>query len=401
MIISYHSGNKRQLYIKKTFTTIMTKRKRNNSDYDLSGEGDKADTVYVGDAAFYPQPQNYDPEDWRYQIRMYQLEKRMNIIERALGPASIIKAVPAVSLVYMDNNCNKRVKTIYDNWIEYMGYAAEKFKEGMNVEQCFWAINRFIFEGVFDSKKIFFIPLPNNSVEVATPPSASDDRYRYNKRNGYHYDSNQWTIIKKALEKDRDPQHRLKNPSDKEYISTLVSGDKVYIVYFPSELSMEIQNQTPPTGRERGQEQRRTRSRPIPGDDIQLRTGSVSQGLCFSDSIVSELDSTAIGVKSDDDGKSLCSGILDKRLVVLGTRRPLYNGCIDTDTVDVFQANWHGMGMATLHLTLLLFHVMVHLKSDDDDNAGHSNKFLREFINYTPSVLFGHYMFPPLTIKNL
>ena len=44
---------------------------------------------------------------------------------------------------------------------------------------------------------------------------------------------------------------------------------------------------------------------------------------------------------------------------------------------------------------------MLHVKTNmsaNNDNSEHDGHFIKEYLNYTPSALYGHCMIPPLTL---
>lgn len=273
-------------------------------------------------------------------------------------------------------NCKKRVKIIYDNWIQFMGYISREKRNGLNIESIFWLLDKFVFDSFFSS-----------NIEIEVFIVAIDIKKSY--------DPKEIELITKCISPDRDLHHRLKNSNDKEFISTLVSGNKVYLMYYPSEVMIEMQ----------------PKPQHIPNNDfndIQLKSKLVPD-LSINKSVVNELDSSSIGVNSISNSNLLLtttnSAALDKRLIVLGSQRALYNSVVETHQIDMCQENLHSMGEPVLRLALMTFHAMIHIKtamvsSSSSSSRSHSNEFLKQFVNHIPSVLFGHYMFPPMTIND-
>ena len=335
-----------------------------NNDYyeDESSE----ESAYIGnlDTTTTTSPEHKSPKNlWQLEILVNHLQRRVSLLERALGPAHIVKATPAVALLYMDMNCKKRVKVIYENWIRFMGYISRQ-KNGLNIEIVFWALDKFVFDNYFSQKKVFIIPVEFNVT----------------------YSNEDFEKISKCISQDRDFNHNLKNPSDKEFISTMVSPsnpNEIYLMYYPLEITKQMDPTTPA-------------KREVLFQDVQLKTGDP---LPLNKSVVSELDSSSIGIQSGISPNLQVVGNLDKRLVVLGSQRAMYNSVVDTYQIDRCQENLHSMGEPALRLSLMTFHAMLHLKTASEYNT-HSNEFLKEFINYTPSVLFGHEMFPLMTIAD-
>ena len=351
-------------------------RKKARTNHLIPNEQARNPEDYVGDYELpVPKPQtthhtSVEETVCRLEILVGELQEKIRYLERVLGPANIIKATPLVSLVYMDFECKNRVSIIYRNWVQYMNYIARHNLNGLTVEDSFWAIDKYIFDSFFDqekrvnNQKFHFVSV----TEDAFPSEA----------------------VKAALRKDRDEANNLKSPTDREFLSTLVSGDEVFIVFFLPELSLILTSA------------RTSSSEPAKVNvNTQLDT-VLNRGLSLNKSVISGLDANAIGVHTTSD--NLLG--LDKRLVVLGSQRALYNTVVDTQSLNMFNTNLHGMGVPSLNITLMVFHAMLHVKCDlkhsglARESNRHGNDFLTEFINYTPSVLFGHAMFPPLSIDD-
>ena len=357
--------------VRKKSNNIMRTRKKTKYHGDVPSE-DK--NVYLGNLNVIDD--NDHPIPWHQEVRINQLERRLSILERTLGPANIIKATPAIALLYMDMNCKKRVKIIYENWTKFMGYISRE-KNGLTIESVFWALDHFIFEKFFTHEeiKVYIVPLNINK----------------------EYTMVDMEYINKCLIPDRDDHHNLKKPSDKEFISSLVSGKQVFMMYYPYEIQQQQQSPSPP------------QLSPFPKKNpVQLKT-PLHPELSLTKSIVSEIDSSSIGIKSNDNLQletTSSSSSLDKRLIILGSQRPLYNSIVDINQIDTYQESLFSMGEPALRLALMVYHAMIHIKTDmslpeeSNKNRGHSNEFLEHFVNYTPSALFGHYMFPPLTIDD-
>ena len=351
----------------------------------------KGENVYIGDLNIFEDIDHQKNLPWHQEVRINHLERRLSILERALGPANIIKATPAIALFYTDMNCKKRVRIIYENWIRFMGYISQQ-KNGWTIENVFWALDGFIFESFFTQKsrqkelQVFIVPLNDNDT----------------------FTQSDIENINRCLTPDRDNNHKLKKPSDKEFISTLVSGKQVFLMYYPDEILQQQQQQQQPPPLPPVPQAGDTSSSPDSiKNPVQLRS-VLHPELSLNKSVVSEIDSSSIGIKSNNNLRLGTSSpaSLDKRLIILGSQRPLYNSIVDTNQVERYQENLFSMGQPSLRLALMVHHAMIHIMTDISSaeefstNRRHSNDFLEQFVNYTPSVLFGHYMFPALTIAD-
>ena len=349
--------------------------------YEVSNEQSHNPRDYIGDCSFESSQKlqtagNTTIEETvcRLEILVGELQEKIRYLERVLAPANIIKATPLVSLVYMDFECKNRVSLIYSNWIKYMNYIARYNLNGLTVEGSFWAIDKYIFDSFFEQEKQV-----NNKkfhfVSFTAETTFSEEKM---------------SMVKTALYKNRDEANNLKSPIDREYLSTLVSGDEIFVVFFLPELSLILTTT------------HISRNSTVSSNaDAQL-DASLNSNLSLNKSVISGLDTNAIGIHTTSDNLLR----LDKRLIMLGSQRALYNTVVDTQFVNMFNTNLYGMGIPSLNITLMVFHAMLHIKCDlkhnglSIDTNRHGNDFLTEFINYTPSVLFGHAMFPPLSIDD-
>lgn len=341
-----------------------------------------------------------------------QLEARLQYLERSLAPANIIKATPVMSLIYMDAKCKNRISVIFENWINYMNYIARYNLNGLTIEQCFWTIDRFIFNNYFN-----YLKINNNKIYSFIPISSNVE-----------HEEARSDFLKSILHKHRDIYNNLKFPVDKEYISTLVSGDNIYIAYFIEELLLFSKNTEEKKNycnnynrkndnHNQDQETKENKDKnnldenKLSDDnynsslnlDVQLQR-KLHPTLSLSNSIVNGIDTNSIGVSLSSE--NLLN--LDKRLVTLNSHRILYNVIVDTRLLNTFNSNLYGMGTTSLNITLIIFHAMLHIKCDlqnnndmsynNDNNNNHSGTFLSEFVSYTPSVLYGHAMFPHISL---
>ena len=129
---------------------------------DYASDIDDNGKCVIGDIDFITNPVSecHDIEDLR--LCLANIEYRLGKIERALKHPSIIKASPIVSLIYMDKTSTRRINNIYDNWINYMTFISRCNRNGIQIDDLFWIIDRFIFEHFFfnamQSKHVYFVP---------------------------------------------------------------------------------------------------------------------------------------------------------------------------------------------------------------------------------------------------
>lgn len=301
---------------------------------------------------------------------------RVNLIERALAPANIIKATPITSMIYQTEECKKGVSVIYDKWIQYMNRIAERGVTSL--VDAFWVADEHIFEGYFRERynrggKFHFIPLNKD----AYPPTYSSS-----------YSPAERYLLNETLSRDRDAKNNLSNPSDKEYASALFDAatNSILLVYFPDEIAAIMSNSN------------------MNNDSNNIYSPYVHPSVDMNRSVIGTLDASAVGVTINQHHQ-LYPTHLDLRRAVLGTQRPLYNTIVDTRVWNEFNSTLYGHGASTLNISLILVHVMCHLKCDIETNnvcrrekRHHGYEFVERFVNLLPPALYGHPACPLLTI---
>ena len=122
--------------------------------------------------------------------------------------------------------------------------------------------------------------------------------------------------------------------------------------------------------------------------------------LSTNKSVIDQIDNKGLCVGVSDDGKKLINK--DRRFVVLGAERPLFNTTVEISALNSLNNCLYNIGDIVLNYTIIIFHSMLHLKcfidSNTDYGRDHDEKFLFQLINYTPSALFGHSLLPPVTL---
>lgn len=301
-------------------------------------------------------------------LALEHIEERVTRVERAisLSKGRIFKATPLLSLIYNDKLAKRRIDHVYQNWISYMNHLARNNLNGLSINQTFWNIDSFIFENFFynlftvNNVKISFIPLSTHQ------PLENQ------------YTGNFLDIVRIALGKTRNPDYSLARPKEKEYISSFVeySNNTIYVLYFPEELKDILGQQSP---------------RIVVNEDLQLNHHHSS----LSHNIVG--DGNIIRIKSGENKQieTIEKGVLSGDI--------FYNTIIDANLINAFDHNLYSIGEAQLNVTMILYHAMLHLKIDlskpNNTDLGHGRSFINEFINFTPSVLYGHFTWPTLTVN--
>lgn len=267
---------------------------------------------------------------------------------------NIIKATPTITLVYADTHkCQKRNLAIFSNWVKYFT-TLSKFQSDLNFKNIFEYINVNIFNNYFNAYHVNFCPL-----EKAQNNNYSD-------------------ILLDILKIDRYENNRLKYPEDNEYISYIVNYNVIDIFYFPEEIS--------------------NLEKTIPQSDRQnIHLAYPPKFSQYKGNIVDNLDINSIHVNINEKNDLVSS---DRRFVVLGAHRPLFNSTIDTSVVNHFNSTLYGVGQSLINISLIIFHAMLHIKCELEhkNHRKHTDGFLNEYINFLPSVLFGHALLPRVTI---
>lgn len=310
------------------------------------------------------------------KLAMVHLEGRISRIERALASSSgrVFKSTPLLSLIYTDKLAKRRIDRIYQNWITYMNYVARNNLDGISIDQTFWIIDSFIFEGFFQN---FFT---SNKLTISFIPLSIHQPLEEQ----YTNEGNFWDFLRSTLNKSRNSDYTLARPLEKEYISTAVAYNTIYILYFLEEMKHIIAQKSPNIIFEKP-------------PDLQLKQ---QQHSSLSQNIVG--DQSFIGIKT---GENKQIQAVDKGVLFAGSTEVFYNTIVDVHLVDSFDENLYGIGEAQLNITMILYHAMLHLKMNltqqEGGSLGHdSRSFINEFINYTPSVLYGHFTLPQLTVAN-
>ena len=340
----------------------MRKRKgQETSSYTVIGDYDNGLMSYVD----CKNPREVSLCLTNLQNRVAHIERFIYLIEQG---AQVVKSTPLSSMLYMDMASKKRIDAIYNNWIEYMTGTSRSNQNGLSMEDTFWNIDRYIFKDFFRSylseKKIYISFL---QVSKSKPIDSQ-----------LHKDLA--SLFPLIISQDRDESHQLRRPNDHEYISCMINDKNISLTAFQEEIQQLWTN---------------AGSRSKPGN---LKCSDIS----LSYSIVNRVNNNLIGVRSMGDN-TLSTQSVDRRVLTLGSGGTLYNTVVRNDLLEELDGNLCGMGLGPLRMTLILYHAMLHLKCDmtlSSQSHSHDHNFISEFINYTPSVFYGHHLFPPLTIAD-
>ena len=355
------------------------KRKKRNDDDD--DDVDDNTYIYVGDFKFNNNNNSSNKNKYQYydlQKRIDILSKRLNYIEASLAPSNILKATPITSLVMGDTKCLRRIQNIYSKWINYMSHVAHN-NDGLNIENVFSFIDNYIFDNYFEKlQQTYYIEFVNITYNI----------------NGFS--SEQTRILKEALQKDRNYYFKLLYPEYNERISTLVEkkSKRIFLIYFHEEIKEIIKIET------------NNNNNNDNNNDFQLSCDKLHPIISLDKDIIGPSDRNSIKVFEESENNSLdISTFKDKRHDILGSRRTLYNTLIDLDSLNKFNSRLHNFNQSLLNLSLIVYHAMLHIKCDvsslDVDNSTfrqHDSHFMKQYLNYTPSVLFGHPFIPPFTL---
>ena len=323
---------------------------------------------------------NDDDDILRFQCEINLLSSRLKLIEDALSSSVIIKAKPIMSVIMGDTNCMNKFNKIYENWINYTSSIANSLEINYNVNDLFWQLDTFIFHN-------YFYNLKNN------------EKYIFefvNVVNLKEYTTQQLDILNMAFFKDRNEHYKLFYPHHKEYISTLImNNNRIFLIYFEKELYLISNTNTNNNNNNK--------------NDYQFSDGKLHPALSLNNSVIGNTDLDIIELEKGDKNDVLnFPTVRDKRQIIIKNTKPLYNTLVDLVTLNKLNSSLYKFNPLLFNLSLIIFHAMLHIKRDItannnnnyDPSFPHDNLFLKEYINYTPSVLYGHPMIPPLTLSS-
>lgn len=302
------------------------------------------------------------------EARVNRLLKELLYLQRSLTVSPIIKATPQMNLIFSDREkCAKRIRYVYRSWINLFSYVSIFTKSHeMTFRDIFNAIDKNIFGDFFklSGKTLCIYPIYKTRL------------------NDHIMDGEDRKVVDDILVRDRHLETlQLKNIPSKDYVSTHLIGDKLYLIYQWEEFLALCQEHKITT---KGDTERLFGSKPL------------HPHLSTKHNIVgSPGNQMYVGVQGQG-GEDLIS--LDRRHHVMGANKPYYNTTVNVSLVNQLNESLYGAGDTILNAIILIFHAMLHLRLENGDQ--HDEPFLNMMINYTPSVLFGHWLLPPITLEN-
>ena len=329
--------------------------------------------IYIGD--YYNKHTKYFEHNVDINHKINVLSQRLNVLENVvLSTNKIIKAKPILSIISGDINCLNKINNIYEKWIQYISNTAHNTDINYNVLKLFWELDKYIFNDYFSSLNQYIFEFESVNLEKK------------------QYTDEQYNIIKRTLSKNRNNDFKLLYPHHKEYISTFIIENRIFLFYFEDELYEIINNNN-------NNKQQQVK-------DFQFSDGQIHPNLSFDKDVTGEIEMNVMKFKKEEEkADSLLefSNFVDKRQLILQNKTPLYNTLVDVEILNKLNSTLFRFSPVLINLSLIIFHAMLHIKRDlSNDNVvvdhRHDSLFTKEYLNYTPSALYGHSMLPMLTL---
>ena len=341
---------------------MATKKLKDNLDKG------KKKFVYIRD--YHNRDNNYEDGDLRYKVHL--LSKRLNILENILlSPSKIIKAKPVLSFISGDIHCLNKINNIYEKWINYLSNIAHCSEINYSVTELFWQLDKYVFNNYFLLlKEQYIFEFEDVNLEK-------------------NYTKEQFNIIKRTLNKNRNEAFKLLYPHHKEYISTNTIDNRIFLFYFNDELIKIINHNN---------------NYKTVNEDLQFNYKQIHPNLSFNKDFTGEIEMNVVNV---NENSLEFSNLVDKRQLILQNKKPLYNTLVDIEILNKLNSTLFRFSPVLINLSLIIFHAMLHIKQDInnkhnnmeyDSNSPHDSNFMKEYLNFTPSALYGHDMIPPLTL---
>ena len=295
---------------------------------------------------------NHWDED-NYRLRLSILEARLKKIYDSLEFSNVIKATPIITFVYSKDTKKSHdyILAIYNKWINYLSLGCRN-SQGLNFTDIFHNIDYYIFNNYFKEyakhNKLDIIVISNNNNNVIN--------------NG--------------------------DNENKEYVSIVIEGNKIVARYVPEVLIRVCEDSNNNNNNNNNQR-----------NDMQL-TNNLHSHLSKNKSLIDQLDNRGMFVKFSPNKRRLIND--DRRFVILGSERPLFNTTVITPALNNLNNTLHNIGAAPLNFSIPIFHAMLHLRCFIETGSyslDHDVRFIQELLNFTPSVLFGHSLLPNVTIS--
>ena len=352
-----------------------------------------------------------DKNDIDLQHKVDVLTKRLNFLESTLRSSKIIQAKPVLSIVWTEISCLNRINNIYEKWIKYISTIANSYEVNYDVGTLFWQLDYFIFDQYFSS-------LTTKSQYILEFVNVSENRADYT--------DYQWNIVVNGMRKNRNENFKLLHPHHKEYISVFIENNRIFLLYFQEELSNVISIEN------------RNIYNNTAACDLQFTDKTIHPQISLNNDVTGDIEINNITLRKKQDKRENGEGeegrgggggretfnprmtteetannndifefsnLIDKRQLILQNKQPLYNTLVDMRVFNKLNSTLFRFNPALLNLSLIIFHAMLHIKRDiDNDNTNydsyypHDSLFTMQYISFTPSALYGHTMLPPLTL---
>ena len=357
--------------------TDEDKEYRENIIYELDMNNEKRvnGKNYIGDLKrrkrFIHDKSIDHPDNLR--LRLSILEAQVEKLYSALEYSNVIKATPIVSLVYSNDTkkCHDYVSIIYNKWIRYLSVGC-KIKDGIRLSNIFYNIDYYIFNGFFEK----YMKYNNLQLEIIDDPNCMVDEYESRQRN-------------------------------REFVSIkMEGGNKKIVARFVSKALQSVCSAETKENFFSNNNNNNNNDKDFSNNnnnnnqnDIQL-DNKLHNHLSKNKSLIDQLDNRGIFVNFSSNNSRLINQ--DRRFVILGSERPLFNTTVFTSELNNLNNALHNTGASLLNYSLVIFHAMLHLKcfiETGNYSFDHNVTFIQELINFTPSVLFGHFLLPPVSIS--
>ena len=328
--------------------------------------------IYIGNET---KNEQYDKTN-NLLLKIEALNAKLQYLESFLLPNNIIKATPIISVISGDKNCLVKINQIYNKWIQFILSITNSQNLDCNIPNIFSLLDHFIFDKYFsqlENKYIFEFVDCDSYMENASEM--------------------QNQIINSALSKFQNTDINL----NREYISYLITNSNIFLVYSYSQLQPIVNHNNNNDNND--------------NIDFHFSNKRLHPTMAFDDNLIGEVDRKVINVSNNDhnnDNDFNISKFDDGRFNILYNKRPYYNCSVDLMYLNKLNSSLYKCSPIFLNLALILYHTMLHIKCDiklesttttTTKSSLHSSSFLKEFINFTPSVFYGHPLLPWLTLK--
>lgn len=303
------------------------------------------------------------------KTRISILEAKFENIYEMLRGTAILKATPLKALIFQDRDkCHDNVVNIYNNWIAFFSHMSyiNRISNGLTFNNIFENIDRFIFRNYFSDYR------NNNNINYIVK--------FLTKSSGDHSEMDKFIL---STNRHLNTLN-LQCPENKEYISIAYYDNIIYLYYFPDELTQISITRNHKTEK---------------CNDIQII--NKHPDICNNSNVINQIDNKGVPIGLSPDGSTLVN--LDRRFVVLSAERPLFNTAPNIYSLDGLNKVLYGVSQQIVDFTIIIFHAMLHIKcfleTKNSFCMDHNEDFINQFINFTPSALFGHSLFPPVTLS--